>query len=243
MHFRPIADASLSRLGSLIVAGTVGCALGLVLSFELFGMSLVTPVAAALFAITLTVGSAYLLFWPDDVEVARELDHSSQSARIFCAERRVAQSQLAAAECAFHNADQALRRAVEILQSNLNRLLTCNWRQLTGVPFEQFLVAVFWEHGYQVSTTKTSGDQGIDLILSHGPRRIAVQAKGYVGGTVGNGAVQEAHTGKFFYNCHTAAVITNSTFTRAARELASGVGCALIDGDELPNLIRGTRRL
>lgn len=68
---------------------------------------------------------------------------------------------------------------------------------------------------------------------------MAVQAKGYVGHTVGNGAIQQAHTGKTFYGCQSAVVITNSTFTVAARELAERLDCKLIDGSQIPDLIEG----
>ena len=107
------------------------------------------------------------------------------------------------------------------------------------MPFEQFLASVFIEWGYQVETTKVTGDQGVDLIVSKNGSKVAVQAKGYPGSTVGNSAVQEAHTGMKFYGCHRSVVITNSTFTSAARKLAQGVECALIDHDMIPLLIEG----
>ena len=71
----------------------------------------------------------------------------------------------------------------------------------------------------------------------------AIQAKGYPGSTVGNSAVQEAHTGMRFYGCQRCAVITNSTFTSAARKLAEGVGCMLIDHDMIPLLRDGKLKL
>jgi HJR/Mrr/RecB family endonuclease len=99
----------------------------------------------------------------------------------------------------------------------------------------------FW--GFWVETTKTSGDQGVDLIIIKGGRRGAIQAKGYPGSTVGNKAVQEAHTGKTHYACDYAVVITNSTFTRNARELAGSVDCILIEGAQIPELIEGRIQL
>lgn len=60
---------------------------------------------------------------------------------------------------------------------------------------------------------------------------------------MGNSAVQEAHAGMSFYHCHAAAVITNPTFTKGARELAASVRCILIDGSQIPDLIRGKIRL
>ncbi len=113
-----------------------------------------------------------------------------------------------------------------------------DWRSLRGVAFEDFLGDVFRSLGYGVKTTKGSGDQGADLIVTKADRRIAVQAKGY-GKPVGNRAVQEAMAGRAYYGCSECAAITNSTFTPSAVALAERAGCLLIDGSRIPALIRG----
>jgi restriction system protein len=112
------------------------------------------------------------------------------------------------------------------------------WRVLSGIEFEQFLERVFLELGFITATTKASGDQGADLILTSGSVKIAVQAKGYTG-SVGNDAVKDALLGKHFYGCTHCLVVTNSKFTRGAEEAALKVECMLIDGDQLPDMIRG----
>jgi hypothetical protein len=122
------------------------------------------------------------------------------------------------------------------------RLLHTDWRSLRGIDFEDFLQRVFEALGYGVQTTRKTGDQGIDLILTAPGRRIGIQAKGY-SDNVGNSSVQEAFTGKAFYGCDACAVITNSDFTAAAREVASRVGCTLINGSQIPDLIAGNTRL
>lgn len=53
---------------------------------------------------------------------------------------------------------------------------------------------------------------------------------------VGNNAVQEAFAGKSFYVCHVAVVMTNSTFTDSARQLASQLGVILWDGSFISEL-------
>jgi HJR/Mrr/RecB family endonuclease len=118
-------------------------------------------------------------------------------------------------------------------------LLAENWKAMRAVEFEAFLERVFTELGYKVETTKVTGDQGVDLVVSHRDKRIAIQVKGYVN-SVSNGAVQEAHTGMSHYKCDAAAVITNSRFTPSAIELATSVRCQLVDEDLLPKMILGT---
>jgi hypothetical protein len=129
--------------------------------------------------------------------------------------------------------------------SSISKLLTVRrrfakifWRSLTGERWEKFLADVFEAHGYSVELTKVSGDQGVDLIVQYSRVRLAVQAKGY-SGSVGNAAVQEAVAGRIFYNCTHCAVITNSTFTKSARELASRTSCVLIGESEIDDLISG----
>ena len=131
------------------------------------------------------------------------------------------------------------QRQIELeRRSRKSRLLASDWRSLRSVPFEEFLAEVFVELGFVVEMTKTTGDQGVDLIVQKNGRRIAIQVKGYFD-SVGNSAVQAAHTGMAYYRCSSCAVITNSRFTAAARDLAERVGCVLIDGEQIPTLIHG----
>ncbi len=112
------------------------------------------------------------------------------------------------------------------------------WRDLRGIPFEMFLKRVFLHLGYRVRETAATGDQGVDLLIDGGELSIAIQAKGYEG-TVGNSAVQEVFSGMYFYKCSKCAVVTNSEFSKSARELAGSHGCVLIDGLRIPDLVYG----
>lgn len=91
---------------------------------------------------------------------------------------------------------------------------------MTGVEFEEFLCNYFNTHGYVCTQTKASGDQGIDLVAKKDDYVLAIQAKCYTG-TVGNHAIMEAVAGTKFYNANQTMVITNSTFTKSAVELAA----------------------
>ena len=99
---------------------------------------------------------------------------------------------------------------------------------MTGVEFEEFLCNYFNTHGYVCTQTKTSGDQGIDLVAKKDDYVLAIQAKCYTG-TVGNHAIMEAVAGTKYYNANQTMVITNSTFTKSAVELASANNVILWD--------------
>jgi restriction system protein len=108
--------------------------------------------------------------------------------------------------------------------------------QLSGLEFEKYLAGLFRAQGYAAELTPTSGDYGADLILSKDGRRIAVQAKRYTG-SVGVQAVQEALSGKAYYQCHTAWVITTGAFTTNALELAKKSGVNMISRSDIGNLM------
>jgi HJR/Mrr/RecB family endonuclease len=133
---------------------------------------------------------------------------------------------------------QKLVSFIQELNDRRNKLLLEDWRAMRGIPFEDFLKEVLQVLGFTVDSTKATGDQGIDLVASRAGERLGVQVKGY-DGSVSNRAVQEAFAGMSHYRCHRCAVVTNSEFTSAARELALSTGCILVDKNLIPELIAG----
>lgn len=91
---------------------------------------------------------------------------------------------------------------------------------MSGYEFEDFLSEFFSQRGYRVSPTGYSQDQGIDIIIEKDGKRIGVQAKCY-SSPVGNKAIQETVAGMNYHNCTHGMVITNSTYTRQAVDLAA----------------------
>lgn len=104
--------------------------------------------------------------------------------------------------------------------------------KLGGVQFEDFLEHLFTLKGYKVERTPVTGDFGADLILNRQDEKIAVQAKCY-SNSVGVDAVQQALSGKAYYKCRHAMVITNNKFTRNARKFANTTKVELWDRERL----------
>lgn len=90
---------------------------------------------------------------------------------------------------------------------------------MNGREFEQFTASLFKKMGYEVTVTKHSGDQGIDVIAEKNATKIGIQAKCY-SGNVGNSAVQEVVAGKTYYRLDKTIVVTNNFFTTSAIQLA-----------------------
>ncbi len=112
---------------------------------------------------------------------------------------------------------------------------------MTGEQLEVYLMGVFRYLGFEVEHTGKRGDQGADLILTKGGQRIACQCKRYKGQPVTNKAVQEAFTAQRIYDCQKSLVVTNSRYTRSAREAANRCGCELIDRRRLGMIVASYR--
>jgi len=108
-------------------------------------------------------------------------------------------------------------------------------KNMTGQQFEAWCARRLQALGWQVTTTKASGDQGADLIIKKENISIAIQCKLY-SKPVGNKAVQEVFAARHHYRTHIAAVITNNSFTPAARQLAQSTGVYLFHVDELDKI-------
>lgn len=109
--------------------------------------------------------------------------------------------------------------------------------KLTGEQFEQYCADLLKRNGYKdIQMTKSSGDQGIDIIGKRDSVRYGIQCKCY-SNDVGNDAIQEALAGKSYYGCHVAVVFTNSYFTKSAISLANKTGVVLWDRTQLEEFI------
>lgn len=210
----------------------------------------------AMFVIVTLISCLYLLWLPTNNTICRKLselyrDRDYLQDRLSAATARLREAEVPYLNAkAKHNAlvhclnawhqqkREEHQRWIRSIQYQQEQLCASNWRALRSVEFELFLKNVFEVLGCHVETTKLSGDQGVDLIVHYGSKKVAVQVKGYHS-SVGNDSVQQAFAGCSFYQCHVCAVITNSRFTSSARELADRVGCILVDENSMQDLIMG----
>ena len=126
----------------------------------------------------------------------------------------------------------------EKIQEGLKSLGTSgSINDISGRDFEEIVGRIFSKMGYSVSTTKGSGDEGIDLYLkSKEGRRAGVQCKrwkGIVGQSVIRGfygSLMHAHLKKGY-------VVTTGKFSKAAKDFVRDKPIILIDGDELRKII------
>lgn len=117
-----------------------------------------------------------------------------------------------------------------------------DYDKLDGHAFEEFCADLLRYNGFcDVQVTPGSGDFGIDILGNFKGTAYAIQCKCYAN-TVGNKAVQEVYTGKTFYHCKKAVVITNNYFTVAAEETARMTDVELWDRGRLNDLYHNALR-
>ena len=110
-----------------------------------------------------------------------------------------------------------------------------DYDQLSGYDFEFWCANLLRKNGYNsVELTRGSGDQGVDIIAEKDDIRYAIQCKRY-STDIGNKSVQEVVAGKSYYKCQVGVVMTNSHFTKSAKELANATGTILWDRKKYSN--------
>lgn len=107
----------------------------------------------------------------------------------------------------------------------------------SGEYFENIACAILIANGFtNVETTKSTNDYGIDILAEKEGITYGIQCKCY-SSSVGNKAVQEAASGKLYYNRMVAAVLTNSSFTKSAIETAKATQVLLWDRTKLTEML------
>lgn len=143
-----------------------------------------------------------------------------------------------------YQADAQRRRDLKFAKSGLRVI-----DRMPGTEFEEFVAAQLRIAGYSVAPTPSTGDYGVDLIAKKDGLRMAVQCK-RLAKAVGVAAVQQVVAGALHHGCNRTVVVTNQTFTKAARQLASTHQCRLVGRTQLrswtriqPIVVRRPRRM
>ncbi len=132
------------------------------------------------------------------------------------------------------------QKSAHKIESNNNESLSSpfNIDELEGHAFEYYCADLLRYNQFtRVQVTSGSGDYGVDILCQKDSKTYAIQCKCY-SKNVGNKAVQEVVSGKIFYKCDYAIVMTNSYFTPAAHETARLTDVELWDRGRIRELHR-----
>lgn len=108
-------------------------------------------------------------------------------------------------------------------------------KNLSPIEYEMYCAAQLNRIGWKTVLTKTSGDQGVDVIADKEKIRLAIQCKRY-SSPVGNAAVQEICAGMKFVKAQFGAVVSNAPFTPQARQLAISTNVLLLHHSDLERI-------
>ena len=104
------------------------------------------------------------------------------------------------------------------------------------ILFEKSVAENFDYFGWITKETKTTGDQGADVVADKNGVRIIVQCKLY-SSPVGNKAVQEVFSANQFYKGDIALVVSNASYTKSAKQLADSTDVLLIHYSQVSEFI------
>lgn len=118
-------------------------------------------------------------------------------------------------------------------QSRLEEL-----RSLEPYEFEQFVANLWAESGWSTRVLPESNDYGIDIVATKAdptPQKLLIQAKRYrEGNNVGGPAVQQYRSLlEQEPDADSVVIVTTSSFTSQARDLADRMNVKLVDGTML----------
>mgnify|MGYP003631434490 CR=1 FL=1 len=130
-----------------------------------------------------------------------------------------------------------------IFEAGTNGLIDCVINtefcdSMTGRDYEFFVAEIVDNiDGWSSSVTQGSGDHGADVFAEHHAGfSVSIQCKKHKK-NIGNKAVQEVYSSKEYYECNFAVVVTNSSFTKQAKQAANKLDVCLLHHDELDEFL------
>lgn len=101
--------------------------------------------------------------------------------------------------------------------------------------YERWCAGQLSRHGWKAEATRSSADQGVDVVAEKDGLKVALQCKLH-SNAIGNKAIQEVHAAAAFIDATHAAVVAPADYTRAARQLAGKLGVLLLHHTQLSKL-------
>ena len=115
-------------------------------------------------------------------------------------------------------------------------------QKMDPIDFEYYCAWLYQKEGYTVGETATSGDEGIDLMLTKRGKKVVVQCKRYAG-NVGQPVVRDLYGAMFHVAATEAHLCTTGRISRQAESWAAGKPIELIDGHDMVAWASKWRRL
>ena len=131
---------------------------------------------------------------------------------------------------------EMITRAHQSAERVQQRKLNDFWISLSGTRFEQELGNLYSQLGYEVESTPTSGDEGVDIILRKDGKKTVVQCKAHKT-PVGPAIVRELYGSMVAYGAENSILACTGGFTRGVRAFAKGKPIELVSINEILILV------
>lgn len=109
------------------------------------------------------------------------------------------------------------------------------WLSLTPTDFEEAVGELFLDKGYQVWTTKATGDHGVDLYLEKDNKKFVVQCKTYKS-VLGPNSARDLYGTMTAEGADEAFLAAPSGFSAATKEFCKNKPIKLLDIDDLTKM-------
>lgn len=106
---------------------------------------------------------------------------------------------------------------------------------ISPYDYEEMCAQILRENGWDARTTKKSGDQGTDVYAEKNGISLVLQCK-MVNSPVGTKAVQETIAGQKYMSADYAAVVSPSTYTPGAKDLAKVAKVMLLSHEDVAHI-------
>lgn len=101
----------------------------------------------------------------------------------------------------------------------------------TWLEFERGIAGLAEAFGYEGQTTPPSGDYGVDVIATRGPKKVVIQCKLHKVGAIGVGDILKLAGSRQYFEADEAICFSTSGYTLKARATAERLGVHLVDRD------------
>ena len=129
-------------------------------------------------------------------------------------------------------AQQEAAIAREQAEADRRRKAVSFWRTLKDIDLEREVANLFRQMGYEVRTTPTSGDQGVDLFLRADDQTIIVQCKG-LKSRASPSVVRDLYGTMLHFRADSAVLVCPTGFHRGVWKFAEGKPVTLVDAEAL----------
>ncbi len=123
---------------------------------------------------------------------------------------------------------EAMYRCCRSMKTSFKRRSMAGVDGMTGLDFEHHVARLLEQKGFSKVRLTEKYDLGVDIIAYKDGIRWGIQIKRY-SGLVKAEAVRQVVTALNHYGCDRAMVITNSSYSHTAEQLAKTNNCLLID--------------